>query len=176
MEGTVVRADCIVKIYADIIKAGRIESHDRNEPGGGAGGTLGHAEPFIESVGRAEGSQRDSVRVNCELSKPREKVERGENRTAAEGVKHLVDAGNRNLRNLGDLVQFLVVDCDADAARFLRDAHKRARPRRRGVLNETGREIGVQNGVYLFGEDWVKSVGARLDRLGPTRHLDFKWT
>ena len=51
--------------YADIIKAGRNESHDRNEPGGSAGGTLGHTEPFIESVGRAEGSQGDSIRVDC---------------------------------------------------------------------------------------------------------------
>ena len=64
MEGTVVRADC-VKIHADIVKADRNESHDRNEPGGGAGDTLGHTEPFIESVGRAEGSQGDSIRVDC---------------------------------------------------------------------------------------------------------------
>ena len=65
MKGTVIRADCIVKIHADIIKAGRNESHDRNEPGGGASGTLGHTEPFIESIGRAEGSQGDSIRVDC---------------------------------------------------------------------------------------------------------------
>ena len=65
MKGTAVRADCIVKIYADIIKAGRNEAHDRNEPGEGAGGTLGHMEPFIESVGRAEGSQGDSIRADC---------------------------------------------------------------------------------------------------------------
>ena len=54
MKGAVVRADCIVKIHAYIIKAGRNESHDRNEPGGGAGGTLGHTKPFIEPVGGAE--------------------------------------------------------------------------------------------------------------------------
>ena len=65
MKGTVVRTDRIVKIHADIIKAGRNESHDRTEPGGGAGGTLGHTEPFIESVGRAEGSQGDCIRVDC---------------------------------------------------------------------------------------------------------------
>ena len=114
--------------------------------------------------------------MDCQLSKPREKVEHGENRIAAEGVKHLVDAGNRNLRNLGDLVQFLVVDCGSDATRFRRDAHEGARPRRRRVLNETSREIGVQNGVYLFGEDWVKSVRTRLNRLSPWRHLDFERT
>ena len=174
MKGAVVRADCIVEIHADVMQAGRNESHDRNEPGGGAGGTLGHTEPFVESVGGAGGSQSNSTRVDCSLSKPREKVEHGQNRTAAEGGKHLVDAGNRNLRNLGDLAQFLVVDGDTDATRFLGDAHEGARPRRRGVLNETGREIGVQNGVYLFGEDCIKSVGARLNRLGPWRHLDFK--
>ena len=65
MNGTVVRADCIVKIHADSIKAGRNESHDRNEPGGGADGALGHTEPFVESVGRKEGSQGDSIRVDC---------------------------------------------------------------------------------------------------------------
>ena len=82
-------------------------------------------------------------------------VEHGENRAPAEGVKHLVDAGDRNLRNFGNLVQFLVVDCESDAARSLRDAHEGARPRRRGVLDEAGCEIGVQDGVCLFGEDWV---------------------
>ena len=110
------------------------------------------------------------------MSKPREKVEHGENRAAAKGVKNLVEAEDRNLRNLDDLVQFLVVDCDSDATRFLRDAHEGARPRRRGVLNEADCEIGVQNGVCRFGEDWVKSVGTRLNRLSPWRHLDFERT
>ena len=54
------------------------------------------------------------------------------------------------------------------------DAHKGARPRRRGVLNEAGREIGVQDGVDLFGEDRVKPVGARLNRLGSRGYLDFE--
>ena len=65
MKGTVVRADCIVKIHADGIKTSHNESHDQNDPGGGAGGTLGHTEPFVESVGRAEGSQGDSIRADC---------------------------------------------------------------------------------------------------------------
>ena len=76
--------------------------------------------------------------------------------------------------DLGDLVELLVVDCDTDAARLFWDAHKGARPRRRGVLNEAGREVGVQDGVYLFGEDRIKPVGARLNRLGPRGYLDFK--
>ena len=44
------------------------------------------------------------------------------------------------------------------------------------MLNEVDCEIGVQNDVCLFGEDWVKSVGARLNRLSPWRHLDFERT
>ena len=59
---------------------------------------------------------------------------------------------------------------------FFWDAHKGARPRRRGELNEAGREVGVQDGVYLFGEDRIKSVGARLNRLGPRGYPDFKRT
>ena len=65
MKGTVVRADCIVKIHADIIKAGRNESHDRNKPGEGTGSTLGHTKPFVEPVGGAEGSQGNSIRMDC---------------------------------------------------------------------------------------------------------------
>ena len=59
---------------------------------------------------------------------------------------------------------------------FFGYAHEGARPRRRGVLDEAGCEIGVQNDVCLFGEDWVKSVGVRLNRLSPWRHLDFERT
>ena len=44
------------------------------------------------------------------------------------------------------------------------------------MLNEVGHEIGVQNGIYLFGEDWVKSVGTRFDRLSPWRYLDLERT
>ena len=65
MNGTVVQADYIAKIHADIIEAGRNESHEQNEPGRGSGGALGHTEPFIEPVGGAEGSQGDSIRVDC---------------------------------------------------------------------------------------------------------------
>ena len=75
MERTVVRADCVVKIHSIVIKTGRDESHDQNEPSRSAGCALGHAEPFIESIEGAKASQRDSIRVDCYLSKPREKVE-----------------------------------------------------------------------------------------------------
>ena len=64
MEGIVVRADCVVKIHANVIKTGRDESHGRDEPRRSAGCALEHAEPFIESVGGAKGSQGDSIRMD----------------------------------------------------------------------------------------------------------------
>ena len=64
MEGTVVRADC-VKIHENVIEIGRDESHDRNEPSRSAGCAWGHAEPFVESVGGAKGSQGASIPMDC---------------------------------------------------------------------------------------------------------------
>ena len=37
MEGTVVRADCVVKVHENVIETGRDESHDRDEPSRSAG-------------------------------------------------------------------------------------------------------------------------------------------
>ena len=42
------------------------------------------------------------------------------------------------------------------------------------MLDEASGELGVQDSIYLFGEDWVQSVGARLNRLSPWGHLDFE--
>ena len=63
-DGRVVRSDCVIEVYSDVIEAARDEPHDRDEPGGGAGGALRHAQPFIESVGGEEGNQRNSIRVD----------------------------------------------------------------------------------------------------------------
>ena len=65
MEGIVVRADCVVKIHDNVIETGRNESHDQDESSRSAGCAWGHAEPFIESVGGAKGSQGDSIRMVC---------------------------------------------------------------------------------------------------------------
>ena len=71
--------------------------------------------------------------------------------------------GEYNLCDLSDLVQVLVVDGDSDAARF--DAYQGARPRRRGMLNESGSSVRVEDAVDLFRKDWVQSVRARLNWL-----------
>ena len=65
MEGTVVRADCVVKIHENVSETGRDESQDGDEPSRIAGCAWGHAGPFIESVGDAKGSQGNSIRMDC---------------------------------------------------------------------------------------------------------------
>ena len=42
------------------------------------------------------------------------------------------------------------------------------------MLDEASGKVGVQDDIYLFGEDWIQSVRARLDWLSPWGHLDFK--
>ena len=64
MEGTIVRADC-AKIHENVIETGRDESRDRDEPSRIVGCAWGHAEPFIDSVRGAKGSQGDGIRMDC---------------------------------------------------------------------------------------------------------------
>ena len=61
--GGVVRSDGIVEVHSDVIEVVRAESHDGNEPSGGAGSALRHSLPFVESAGRAKGGWKNSVRV-----------------------------------------------------------------------------------------------------------------
>ena len=63
-DGGVVRSDGVIEVHSNAIEAARDELDDGDEPGRGTGGALGHAWPFIESVGGAEVSQRDSTRVD----------------------------------------------------------------------------------------------------------------
>ena len=58
--------------------------------------------------------------------------------------------GDLDLWDLGDLIQCLVVDCDPDATGFLWNAYVGAGPRRRGVLDEAGDQVRVENGVCLL--------------------------
>jgi hypothetical protein len=112
--------------------------------------------------------------VYCQLGETREKVKDRKDRAAAEGVEDLIDAGYRNLRDLGDFIQFLVVDRDPNASGFLWNAHEGAGPGRCGVLDETGGEIRVKDGVHLLGEYRIESVWSRLYRLSPGGDLNFK--
>ena len=63
INGEFVRPDCFIEIHSDVFEAGRNESRDGDEPGGSASSALRYAQPFVESVGGAEGSQGDSIRV-----------------------------------------------------------------------------------------------------------------
>ena len=79
----------------------------------------------------------------------------------------LIDEGDRNLGNFGDLIQFLVVDCNSNAIGFLRNTYEGGRPPRRGVLDEAGGKVRVQDGIWLLREGRVQSV------LGAIRLVEF---
>ena len=42
-DGGLVRSDGVIEIHSNVIEAACDESHDGDEPGGGAGGALRHA-------------------------------------------------------------------------------------------------------------------------------------
>lgn len=58
MDGKVIPYDRIIEIHPNIVEAGRDEYHDGDEVGRGAGGVLGHAEPFVEFIADTKSSQR----------------------------------------------------------------------------------------------------------------------
>ena len=60
------------------------------------------------------------------MSESREKVEYREDRTATKCVEYFIDARDCDLRDFGNLVQFLVVNCDTDTAGFLWYAYQGA--------------------------------------------------
>ena len=94
-------------VRSNVIEVACDESYDGDESGGGTGGALRHAQSIIESDEGEEGSQYGNLRVDGYLSK--EKVEHTKDLSAAEGIKDLIDAGDRSLANFGDLIQFLIV-------------------------------------------------------------------
>lgn len=71
-------------------------------------------------------------------------------------------------------MQFLEVDKNSDANRFLWKAHEGAQSQGYQILNEVGSNIRVQGRAGLFGEDRVHSSEAPLHRLCPWRNLDFE--
>ena len=56
-------SDPIAPLHLDHVESGR-EKHNADKTGGDAGGALGHSQSFVKSVGGAEGTQGDSIRVD----------------------------------------------------------------------------------------------------------------
>lgn len=67
-----------------------------------------------------------------------------------------------------DGVEFLVVHSDAKFSISLGDDHNGAAVVRGGVLDEPGGEVFVEDGIYLFRDDWVHAVwfGAHRGAVG----------
>ena len=85
------------------------------------------------------------------MGEAREEIEDREYGAATQGVEDLVDARDRDLGYVGDLVKFLVDDRDSNAAGVFGDADERAGPWRSGVLYEARGDVRVQYGIGLFG-------------------------
>ena len=84
------------------------------------------------------------------MGEAREEIEDREYGATTQGVEDLVDAWDRDLRYVGDLVKFLVVYRDLNAAGYFWDPDERAGPWRSGVLYEARGDERVQYGIGLF--------------------------
>ena len=93
----VVRFEGIIQIRLNLFGVSRNESHNGGELCGSTGDALGHAQAFVESVGGAESSLKNSIWVDDYLNKPRENVGTRGNRAAIKAVKDLIKAEDRNL-------------------------------------------------------------------------------
>lgn len=64
VDGRIVRFDCITEVHSNVVDANRVEARGGDKLGKSAGGVLGHAETFVESVGGAKCSYGGSIRVD----------------------------------------------------------------------------------------------------------------
>ena len=81
--------------------------------------------------------------MDRKLGEAREEIQDREYGATIQGVEDLVDAWDRDLGYVGDLVKFLVVYRDSNAAGVFRDADERAGPWRSGVLYEARGDVRV---------------------------------
>ena len=70
-----------------------------------------------------------------DLGEAQEEVQNHGNGAPTECVKYFIDAGNHDLGNICDFVEFTIVYGDSDTTRFLWNACQAARQRWCGVLN-----------------------------------------
>ena len=85
------------------------------------------------------------------------------NRPFLKESRDLIYAGDRQLVEAADRVEFLVVRRDQNASRLLRDGHQWARVRRGRVLDQADREVLVQGRVNIFCQNTVDAVWSGRD-------------
>ena len=107
------------------------------------------------------------------LMKQRNQIEQGKYPSLTQGVQDLVHAGDGELAEGADLVEFLLVDEDPNAPRLIRDDHQRDRIRRGRVLCQACREVLVQGGVNFLRQNRVDPLGSgsKMRAAFPDRNL-----
>ena len=100
---------------------------------------LGHDEPHMEARRSEKRRERGGVLVRGILVERGGQIEERKHSSLPQGVEDLVHARNRQLAEVADLVEFLVVHGDPNPSRLLWDDHQRARVRRGRVLDQTRR-------------------------------------
>ena len=98
-----------------------------------------------------------------DLMERRNQVEQRKHPYLAQRVQNLVHARDGQLAEAVDRVEFLLVDRDPNASRLLPYDHQRARVRRGRVLDQACRQVLVQGGVDLLGQNLVDPMGPGSD-------------
>ena len=131
-----------------------------DEPAGGDTAALRRDEPLKRSIRCAEGGEGNGILVDGNLVEGGDEVAQGKYASVAQGSNDLVNAGDGGLSEGPDGVQLLVVDGDADASILPGNGYHWAGVWRSGMPDEAGGQVLIDDGIGLFGQDWVYHVGA----------------
>ena len=158
-----VEDDHIVEAGCHLIQALYNVVDNLDQPPGRRAASLGHDVPLIEARGSAKCRERNGIIVRGNMMERRNQVEQGKHSFLAQRVQDLVHAGEGQLAEAAELVEFLVADSDPNTSRLLQDDHQRARIRRGRVLDEACREVMVQGGANFLSQNSVDPVGPGSD-------------
>lgn len=94
--------------------------------------------------------------------------------TTMKFVHNFVDTRHGQLAEVADAVKSLIVDCDAQAAGFLRDHHDGAAVPRGRVLDQASCKIFIQDSIHLFCNERVHPIRLGANWNGARRQIDLE--
>ena len=154
--------DDIVNVSCDTFDAFDDLVDYLDEPAGGGTTALRHDEPLEKPVKCVEGGEGNAILVDGLIWwKEETRSHRAKRASFTQGVEDFVNAGDWELREGADVVQFLQI-C-GDASIFLGDGDHWAVVWRSRVLDEAGGQVLVYDSIRLLGKDRVHLVVAGGD-------------